>query len=243
MNEHVAVIMDGNGRWAAHRGRTRWRGHIAGAAAARRVVEGAVRADVGTLTLFAFSTENWRRGDMEVRTILASVRRWLRRERETLQREGIRLTHIGDLDNLPASVAMSVRTAEDATAANDGMRLVLALNYGFRADVVRASQALVRDGAVVNAPALKARLSTADLPAVDLLVRTGGERRVSNFVLWEAAHAELRFIDTLWPDMTTADIQSLIASYRRTAEAPVGVSDPASAGGRSDGSMATGELS
>ena len=234
MHEHLAIIMDGNGRWARRRGRARWFGHIAGAAAARRVVEGAVRADVGTLTLFAFSTENWRRGDREVRTIMATVRRWLRAERATLEREGIRLTHIGDLDGVPESLAATVRACEAATAANDRMTLVLALNYGFRADVVRAVRAVVDAGIVASEAAVKARLSTAALPDVDLLVRTGGEERVSNFVLWEAAHARLRFIDTLWPDMTEAGIRALLRDHRGHARHDGEVPDAAPAGGRHD---------
>ena len=204
---HVAIIMDGNGRWATKRGLPRVAGHRAGAEAVRNTLRAAVEAGVEVLTLYAFSSENWRRSEEEVSDLKGLLRFYLDRELAELEREGVQLRLIGDHEAFGADLVERLERAVDRTAHNRKLTLVIALNYGSRGEIVGAVRRLaerVADGtidpAAIDEAALDAELMTHDLPDLDLLIRTSGEKRLSNFLLWQAAYAELLFVDTLWPD-------------------------------------------
>lgn len=210
---HVAVIMDGNGRWAAQHSRLRFAGHRAGVKSARQIVEACVEANVETLTMFAFSSENWRRPADEVNALMRLFIEVLQREVSALHENGVRLYFIGARQNLPTLLQKRIADAENKTAANTRMTLVLAVSYGGRWDIV---QALKRISAKVSAGELAVQdideavvsrhLSLAAYDDPDLLIRTGGERRVSNFLLWDLAYTEIHFTDTLWPDFGEEDL-------------------------------------
>ena len=217
---HVAIIMDGNGRWAAMRGLPRVAGHRAGAEAVRKAIETAAGAGVEVLTLYAFSSENWRRSEEEVSDLTGLMRFYLERELKTLEKEGVRLRLIGEPAAFGAELAAKLERACERTAGNQRLTLVIALNYGSRTELCAASRALAeRVAAGELAPAditeamLGAELQTADLPDLDLLIRTSGEVRLSNFLLWQAAYAELVFLDTLWPDFDEAAFAEALAHY------------------------------
>jgi undecaprenyl diphosphate synthase len=219
---HVAVIMDGNGRWAAARGLPRAAGHRAGAEAVRRCIRAAIQRGVGCLTLYAFSSENWRRTPDEVADLTALLRYYLRYKVAELCREGVRIRIIGDLSRFDADVGDEARRAEDLTAANTRLTLVLALSYGGRADIVQAAARVAfaaRNGTIDPAEldeALFSRfLMTADVPDPDLIVRTSGECRLSNFLLWQSAYAELVFIETLWPDFDEHHFDAALGMFAR----------------------------
>lgn len=208
---HVAIIMDGNGRWAAKRGLPRVAGHRAGAEAVRRAIEFAAAAGVEVLTLYAFSSENWRRSEEEVSDLTGLMRFYLERELKTLEKEGVRLRLIGEPAAFGEELAAKLERACERTAANRRLTLVVALNYGSRLELCSAARTLAeRAAAGTLAPAaideamLGAALQTADLPELDLLIRTSGEMRLSNFLLWQAAYAELVFVEALWPDFDDA---------------------------------------
>ena len=214
---HVAIIMDGNGRWAAARGLPRSEGHRRGADAARRAVEAAAKHGVDYLTLYSFSSENWSRPAEEVADLMGLLAWKLRSEVADLHREGVRLRVIGDRARLPADVARLIAKAETLTAENDRICVTMALSYGGRDDIVAAARALIRDGVAaedVDEAAVMRRLSTAGAPDPDLLIRTGGEQRISNFLLWECAYAELLFSNVMWPDFGESDLLDAIAAYR-----------------------------
>ena len=205
--KHVAIIMDGNGRWAKARGLPRAAGHKAGAEAARKVLRAAGEAGVECLTLYAFSSENWRRPEAEINDLMGLLRFYLGSELNALHREGIRLVILGDHKAFQPDVAKMVDEAVARTADNRRMTLAIALNYGARAELVKAAQALARRAAAgeiapdaIDEAMIDASLDTAGLPPLDLMIRTSGEYRLSNFLLWQAAYAELLFVDTLWPD-------------------------------------------
>jgi undecaprenyl diphosphate synthase len=213
---HVAIIMDGNGRWATARSRPRAFGHAAGARAVRRTVEAAVRLEIGTLTLYAFSSDNWRRPEAEVQVLMRLFRRYLAAETARCVENGVRLTVIGRRDRIPAALGEAIRAAEAATAAGRALRLRIAVDYSARDALVRAASA---GPPPITREALAARLGAVDHagePAldVDLLVRTGGEQRLSDFLLWECAYAELLFVPTMWPDFTAADLERAICEFR-----------------------------
>ena len=217
---HVAIIMDGNGRWATQRGQPRAAGHEAGVRAARTTVRACRDAGVGVLTLYAFSSENWLRPTVEVDFLLELFVRSMEAELDTLHAEGVRVRFIGDRIALPPSLRAVIQRTEQRTAGNPGMVLVIALAYGGRQDLVRAARVLgARIAAGVMAPdhideaSLGAELDLLDLPDPDLLIRTGGEYRVSNFLLWHLAYTELYFCDRLWPDFSVADLQRALAWY------------------------------
>ncbi|HEX5581464.1 MAG TPA: polyprenyl diphosphate synthase [Gemmatimonadaceae bacterium] len=216
---HVAIIMDGNGRWAQARGRPRPAGHVAGARTAKEVVEAARRAGVGTLTLYAFSGDNWKRPPMEVATLLRLFRRYLAAETARCVETGIRLSIIGRRDRLPEALLRAIEAAESATAAGTAMHLRVALDYSARDQIARAAERLRGSREPVTVDALAAALAVAgdgaEAPAVDLLVRTGGEQRLSDFLLWECAYAELWFSPRLWPDFTGADLAQAIGDFTR----------------------------
>jgi len=217
---HVAVIMDGNGRWAKARGLPRAAGHRQGAEAARKVLRAAGEAGVECLTLYAFSSENWRRPQDEINDLMGLLRFYITRELETLHKEGVRLKILGDHNAFQPDVAKLVDQAVERTAGNRRMTLAIALNYGSRAELVQAAQGIARRveageiaPADVDEAMVEASLDTAGLPPLDLLIRTSGEHRLSNFLLWQAAYAELLFVDTLWPDFDGDSLRAALADY------------------------------
>ncbi|HEX8669762.1 MAG TPA: isoprenyl transferase [Allosphingosinicella sp.] len=217
---HVAIIMDGNGRWAAARGLPRAAGHRQGAEAARKVLRAAGEAGVQCLTLYAFSSENWRRPAGEISDLMGLLTFYISRELDSLHREGIRLKILGDHKAFPPDVAKLVDKAVERTAGNARMTLAIALNYGARAELVNAARRIAaRVGAgeiaadTVDEALIDAHLDTASLPPLDLLIRTSGECRLSNFLLWQAAYAELLFVDTLWPDFDGDALRDALGQY------------------------------
>lgn len=217
---HVAVIMDGNGRWAASRGKPRTQGHLAGAQAARGLVESARRMGIEVLTLFAFSSENWRRPPREVRVIMDLFLRTVRRQAPDLRANGVRLRFIGEREHLAAALQRDMRRAEQLTAGNAAMELLVAVDYGGRWDIVRAARELAGDCAAgrlqpesIDEQRMAAAMSLAEFPAPDLFIRTGGERRISNFLIWDLAYTELYFCDTLWPDFGETDLAAAVDWY------------------------------
>ena len=217
---HVAIIMDGNGRWAHQRNLPRVAGHRQGIEAVQKIVRAAGEAGVGVLTLYAFSSENWRRPAAEISYLMGLLVRFIDSELEQLHREGVRLQTIGDIDAFAPEVRERIARAKRLTADNDRMTLVIALNYGARAELAAAARALATaaaegriDPVAIDEAAIDARLETAGLPPLDLLIRTSGEVRLSNFLLWQAAYAELYFTDTLWPDFDEAALGDAFAHY------------------------------
>ena len=213
---HVAIIMDGNGRWANARGLERTAGHAAGEAALFDTVEGALEQGVGWLTVYAFSTENWTRGDDEVAFLMGFNEALLMRRRDEVNDLDIRVRFAGDqLDpRIPDSVKERMAETVELTAGNTSMELVFGFNYGGRGEIARAAQRLADEGVTeVTEEALAAHLDIPDMPDVDLLIRTSGEHRISNFLLWKAAYAELVFTDVLWPDFDRTTLADCIAEY------------------------------
>ena len=214
--QHIAITMDGNGRWASDRGLPRVEGHRRGADAARRTVEAAAKFGVKHLTLFSFSSENWSRPEDEVQDLMGILRRRLRSEVADMHKQGVRLRVIGDRARLPADIAKLIDDAEAMTDANRRITVTMALSYGGRDDLVRAARRIAADGLTpdqIDETAISARLSTADMPPPDLMIRTGGEMRISNFLLWECAYAELLFSDVMWPDFGDDELAAAIASF------------------------------
>ncbi|MCA3256226.1 MAG: isoprenyl transferase [Alphaproteobacteria bacterium] len=212
---HVAIIMDGNGRWAKKRFLPRIAGHRAGVEAVRRTVETAPDLGIEVLTLYAFSSENWKRPADEVNDLMGLLKRYLQSEIDELDRNGVRIRYIGDPERLSADVRLLLDTSVARTAGNGKLTLVLALNYGSQDEIARAVRRLVADGVEPTIEAIEARLDTADLPPPDLIIRTSGEQRLSNFLMWQAAYAELIFTDDLWPDFDRAAFERAIAEYGR----------------------------
>lgn len=218
--DHVAIIMDGNGRWASQRGRPRLYGHRAGTENIRRVIERFADYGVSYLTLFAFSTENWDRPRYEVRGLMALLSRFLKRETNHLHENGIRLLHFGDLSPLSPKLQRQVQEAIELTSGNDRMTLAIAFNYGGRAEIVEAVKRIVDDGVPadeIDEASFSSRLLTNGLPDPDLIIRTAGEMRLSNFLLWQGAYAELCFLPVYWPDFDIEHIdEALLAFSQRT---------------------------
>ncbi len=217
---HVAIIMDGNGRWATQRGRPRLFGHHAGAKRVREVVEACPDFGVEYLTIFAFSTENWKRTQVEVAGLMSLFRRYISKETRGLSEFGARVRFIGDRVRLDKKLVKLMNELEEATAHNTRVHLTIALNYGGRDEVARATQRLAQDVAAgllnpddVDEETLPKYLDTYVLPDPDLVIRTSGEARISNFLLWQSAYAEYEFIDTLWPDFSKEEFGSLCAAY------------------------------
>ena len=218
---HIGIIMDGNGRWAAARGEMRTFGHKAGAEALRRAVEICREVHIPALTVFAFSTENWRRPATEVDFLMRLLSQYLRSELPLLQEQGIRLQGLGDWEALPAAIRSLYAEVQEATAANREMTLNLAVNYGARQEIARAARVLALEalaGALlpqqIDEEAIASRLDTAGQPELDLLIRPAGEQRLSNFLLWQAAYAELYFTPRLWPDFTKRDMLEAILDFQ-----------------------------
>ena len=212
---HVGIIMDGNGRWATRRGLSRLRGHEAGVEAIRRVVEVAPDQGVGTLTLYAFSTDNWRRPRAEVAALMALLRFYLASEVESLVKNGVRLTVIGRRDRLPEGIAAAIARAEAATAGGEVLHLRIAVDYSSRDAILNAAAKLA--GVTEPSRELFSQLVTgeAGLRDVDLIIRTSGEKRLSDFLLWEGAYAELHFTERMWPEFDTQDLEEALASFHR----------------------------
>ncbi|MEE8337732.1 MAG: polyprenyl diphosphate synthase [Dehalococcoidia bacterium] len=216
--EHVAVIMDGNGRWAEGRGLSRNDGHRAGAENVRTVIERVAEHGVPMLTLFAFSTENWGRPAAEVDALMQLGSDFIDGHLDDLDEHGVRVRHIGDPSRLPAALRDRVERAAEQTAANDRITVNIAFNYGGRADVVQAVRRLVSEGVAadeVTEEAIAGRLWTAGVPDPDLLVRTGAVRRISNFLLWQAAYAEYYFFDGMWPDFDASEVDRALLDYSK----------------------------
>ena len=218
--DHVAVVMDGNGRWANARGLTRVDGHKAGEAALLDVVAGAIQIGVKHLSVYAFSTENWKRSPEEVRFLMGFNREVLHRRRDQLNEWGVRVRWAGRKPKLWASVIKELQIAERLTAGNDVLTLTMCVNYGGRTEIADAVRTLAEEVSAgrlkpsgITEKAIQRHLYTADLPDVDLFVRSSGEQRTSNFLLWQSAYAEMVFLDTLWPDFTRVDLWRAIEFY------------------------------
>ncbi len=217
---HVAIIMDGNGRWARKRGLPRAAGHKAGAEAVRRAMQSAVDHGVEVLTLYAFSSENWKRSSEEIADLTGLMRFYLERELATLQKERVRLRLIGDHSAFAPDLVARLERAVEETSDNARLTLVVALNYGSRAEITAAARRLAEKAAAgaidpkaIGEDMLAAELQTHGLPELDLLIRTSGEVRLSNFLLWQAAYAELMFVETLWPDFSEVDFAQALDRF------------------------------
>jgi undecaprenyl diphosphate synthase len=220
--KHVAIIMDGNGRWAKARGLPRTAGHRKGVEAVRRTVEAARELGVPYLTMFGFSSENWRRPEGEVFDLMQLLRFYLRSEIAELHKNGVRLRVIGDRAKLSGDIVTMIEKAEELTRNNTELNLIIALSYGARQEIVEATRQMVRDALEgrlspeeITEESFSARLLTRDVPDPDLLVRTSGEQRISNFLLWQSTYTELVFVDTLWPDFTKRDLEDAIREFNR----------------------------
>ncbi len=230
---HLAVIMDGNGRWAAQRHLPRVEGHRAGIESVRNVVEGSASLGIRVLTLYAFSVENWKRPASEVSTLMTLLKRYLRLELNTLLRNNIRFRVIGRAEDLARDVRTELASAEEKTAANAGMQFNIALNYGGRAEIVEAIKRLVQAGVAadeIDEERFAGFLYTAGQPDPDLLIRTSGEMRVSNFLLWQIAYSEIWVTETLWPDFRKRHLLEAILAYQKRDRRYGGITQPAVAG-------------
>ncbi len=219
---HVAIIMDGNGRWAARRGLPRTAGHERGVEALRRTVEAAGQMGITHLTVFSFSTENWRRPASEVNVLFGLLRSYVKRDLERLKAENVRIRVIGARENLPTDLRDLVERAERETSQNSAFFLTVAFNYGGREELARAARHLAEAAVAgelrpndIDEARLEQTLDTYGLPDPDLLIRTSGERRISNFLLWQCAYAELIFLDVLWPDFDETHLQAAIDEFHR----------------------------
>ena len=228
---HVAIIMDGNGRWATARGVPRVAGHRRGADAVRRVVRGAGELGIPILTLFAFSTENWTRPADEVSDLMGLLRHYLRNELKELHKNGVRLRVIGNREGLAPDIVNDIADAERTTLDNSRIDVNICINYGSRDEILRATRSLARQVAAgklaadrIDANLFERELLTAGVPDPDLLIRTSGEQRISNFLLWQCAYSELVFVEALWPDFGKDDLAQAIAEYRRRERRYGGVS-------------------
>jgi undecaprenyl diphosphate synthase len=227
---HIAVIMDGNGRWAKRRRLPRIAGHRAGIRAVRQAVEACARLGVPYLTLYAFSVENWKRPHTEVKLLMGLLREYLKKEIGELNRQNVRLGVIGRISELPLPVQRDLRGTLEETRGNNGLRLTLALNYGARAELIDAARGLVehqqRNGTMtIDETTFSQHLYTRDLPDPDLLIRTSGEMRLSNFLLWQVAYSEIWVTDTLWPDFTQQDFFRAILDFQKRERRYGGLSD------------------
>ena len=230
---HIAVIMDGNGRWAAKRHLPRVEGHRAGIDSVRDVVETSARLGIDVLTLYAFSVENWKRPAAEVSTLMTLLKRYLCSELNTLLRNNIRFKVVGRVEDLARDIQRELHDAERKTASNTGMLFNIALNYGGRAEIVEAARRIVADGVgpdALDEARFASYLYTAGQPDPDLLIRTSGEMRVSNFLLWQIAYAEIWVTDTLWPDFRKRHLLEAILAYQKRDRRYGGIKQPAAAG-------------
>ncbi|WP_028641131.1 polyprenyl diphosphate synthase [Novosphingobium acidiphilum] len=211
---HVAIIMDGNGRWAKRRHMPRVLGHQRGVEAVRRTVRAAAELGLSALTLYAFSTENWRRPEDEVSALMGLLKHFILSDLDEFARNNIRLKVIGNIGAFAPDIIEMIEQARDRTAANTGMIMAVALNYGSQDEIARAARAAAAKGAITP-ETISAELDTADLPPLDMIIRTSGEVRLSNFLMWQAAYAEMLFLDVLWPDFGKDHLEAAIAEYTR----------------------------
>src|ERR1700730_910385 len=221
---HVAIIMDGNGRWAAARGLPRGEGHRRGVEALRKTVRAAGELGIGLLTIFSFSSENWLRPAAEIRDLMGLLRRFIRKDLAELHGNNVKVRVIGDRAGLDPDIRRLLEEAEDLTRHNTGLILVVAFNYGARQEIARAMRGIAEDVApgrlrpsAVTAELVASRLDAPDLPDPDVIIRTSGEQRLSNFLLWQAAYSELVFVPIYWPDFDRAALENALAEYRRRA--------------------------
>ena len=219
---HVGIIMDGNGRWAEQRSLPRFEGHRRGVEALRRTVRAAIDLGIGYLTVYSFSSENWTRPKDEVRGLMGLLKRFIRKDLAELHANGVRIRVIGERSGLPSDIGPLLTEAEEMTRANPGLVLVVAFNYGGRQEIVAAARALAAEAAAgrldpsrIDADLFQSRLSTAGLPDPDLVIRTSGEQRLSNFLPWQAAYSELVFTSVLWPDFDRACLEHALAEFAR----------------------------
>jgi undecaprenyl diphosphate synthase len=222
VSRHVAIIMDGNGRWAAARGLPRGEGHRRGVEALRRTVRAAGEIGISYLTIFSFSAENWSRPASEVSELMGLLRRFIRNDLAELHRHNVRVRIIGERRNLEPEIGRLLVEAEELTKANDGLTLMVAFNYGARQEIARAAQRIAEealkgrlDPAAVTTETIAACLDAPDVPDPDLIIRTSGEQRLSNFLLWQAAYSELVFVPTYWPDFDRATLEAAIREYQQ----------------------------
>lgn len=220
--KHIAIIMDGNGRWAQLRGKPRTYGHIKGARIARKIITTCVEKGLENLTLYTFSSENWLRPEAEVRFLMNLLIRYLKKETAVLVKQNIRFHAIGNLGRLPADVAKVLAYATEVTSKNTGMNLIFAISYGSRQEMTEAVKQVARNvlsGEMsiddIDESSIQSNLSTAAWPDPDLIIRTSGEHRLSNFLLWQAAYAEFYFSETLWPEFSTEDLEIAILNYSK----------------------------
>ncbi|GHT86843.1 isoprenyl transferase [Spirochaetia bacterium] len=232
---HIGIIMDGNGRWARKRNQNRTQGHLEGLKAAKRIVKAASDMGVSYLTLYAFSTENWKRAADEVGFIMGLVKRYLIEEMAFYRQNGIRIRHAGDFAGLPSDIQREIRRAMEDTKDFQGLQVILAINYGGRDEICRALGRLAADSAALSSAAItedaiRRRLDNPDVPDPDLIIRSAGEFRTSNFLLWEAAYSEYYISDILWPDWTEAELKAAAADFqkreRRYGGVPEGANKP-----------------
>lgn len=219
---HVAIIMDGNGRWAAARGLPRVEGHRRGVEALRRTVRAARELGIAWLTIFSFSSENWARPQSEIKDLLGLLRRFIRNDLADLHKSNVRVRVIGEREDLAGDIRLMLQEAEDLTRRNDGLTLVVAFNYGARGEIARAARALAHEVAAgrlaadaISVELIGRHLYAPDLPDPDVIIRTSGEQRLSNFLLWQAAYSELIFVPLNWPDFDRAALEEAIAEFRR----------------------------
>ena len=219
---HVAIIMDGNGRWAKQRNLPRVAGHQRGAEAVRSTIRAAVDLGISYLTLYGFSNENWKRPKNEVTDLMGLLRLYLRKEIAELHAEGVKIGFIGDRERLADDIVSLIEAAEERTAGNTRLHLTVALSYGGRQEITAAARRLVSEAAAgkiapgdIDEETFASRLTTVGIPDPDLLIRTSGEQRISNFLLWQSAYAELVFTDTLWPDFAKADLEDAVGEFQR----------------------------
>ena len=219
---HIGFIMDGNGRWAAEQKLPRTAGHRRGAEVARLVIEHAKKRGIKVVTLYAFSTENWKRPESEVKTLMDIFRKYMNEDVRELQKQKVRVSFLGDREKLPADIVRRMNEIERETAAYSDFRVILALNYGFRDDMIAAVKKIAGDIldrkyliSGINEARINDALSTHDTPYPDMIIRTSGEQRLSNFLMWECAYAELYFTPIYWPDFNENDLDDAIAAYGR----------------------------
>lgn len=232
---HVAIIMDGNGRWAAARGLPRVEGHRRGVEALRRTVRAAGDLGISVLTIFSFSSENWTRPSSEIIDLMALLRRFIRNDLAELHKSNVRVRIIGEREGLDRDICLLLQEAEDLTRGNDGLTLVVAFNYGARQEIARAARSLAVEVAAgrltpedVTPERLGSYLFAPDIPDPDVIIRTSGEQRLSNFLLWQAAYSELVFVSINWPDFDRAALEGAIAEYRRRERRFGGLADTGS---------------
>jgi undecaprenyl diphosphate synthase len=218
--KHIAIIMDGNGRWAQLRGKPRTYGHIKGARIARKIITTCVEKGLENLTLYTFSSENWLRPETEVRFLMNLLKRYLKKETAALVKQNIRFHAIGDMSRLPSDVVKVLNHATEITSRNTGMNLIFAISYGSRQEMTEAVKKVAREVASgdlnvddIDESKIQANLSTAAWPDPDLIIRTSGEHRLSNFLLWQAAYAEFYFSETLWPEFSSEDLEIALLNY------------------------------